>query len=558
MRISEITATKDEIIFTCDKACACGDASVAAYVPVVCGDPQAEFKPARMVAKYEREVAGGRIAIPRFAGDYDQLICRFVVSCSDGAAEGVCYVTEVDPSVATYNYPYPKRIIKAVNVPNNTQEDIDILGLGQTSCGPNQAELMAMHPSDKTITHIYNGKPYYLKKDVVEALDAYLAPYAAREIPCLMRYINGAFLIGERADAEVVEIIQHPKYDYDFPAAYMSAFNVRTEEGLDHFCACTDFLVERYSREDRRYGWCLSFEMGNEVTSQYIWNNAGEMSCEQFMEEYTTIMRLAWLLSRKHYANFRIHTSFDQYFSGRHVPAEPRRYYGMRECIDNIAKYCARDGDFPWNIATHPYPENLSFPDFYHDREPTFAFTTRRVTFKNLEVMPAYMAQEHLLYRGQPRRILFPEQGFNSRDNETYTELEGAHGYCLAYLKIRQQPTIDLFLHHSYMDNPWEFGLNLGIRRFGGQDANGKYIAGEPKPIYYVMRDMDTPAETQRVAEARAFIGEELFDALLSPPKVTEDIDRSREGLSIPGQGNVNRERDADASQEGIVSNFDH
>ena len=84
------------------------------------------------------------------------------------------------------------------------------------------------------------------------------------------------------------------------------------------------------------------------------------------------------------------------------MPSEPKRFYGIRECIDEIWKNCQQDGDFPWNIAFHPYPENLSFPDFWNDREPTWNFETRRITFKNLEVMPAYLAQEHLLYKGKP------------------------------------------------------------------------------------------------------------------------------------------------------------
>lgn len=557
MKITTITVRKDTI----DLEICCAETgdkfAVAARVPVVCGDPDAQFTPGRIVAHYQAVYGAGELSIPRHAGDYDQIICAFEVFYEGKRVEGVCYVTEIDSAVPEYNFSYPKCNLKALNS-DTLLEDVDRLGIAQTSSGPNQAELMAMYPSANTIEYSYNGKPYYFKKDVVERMDAALIPFGQRGIPCVMRYINASFLIGDRADSEIVAIIQHPAYDYDFPAAYIGAFNLRTEQGLDYYCACTEFLVERYAREDRKYGWCLSYEVGNEVTSQYIWSNAGEMTCEQFMLEYTSAMRLAWLLASKHYANFRIHTSFDQYFNGRHVPEQPKRFYGMKECIDCIAENGARDGDFPWNIATHPYPENLNYPDFYHDREPNFTFATRRITFKNIEVMPAYLAQERLLYKGQPRRIIFPEQGFGSREGEPYTELEGAHGYCLAYLKIRNQPTIDMFLHHSYMDNPWEFGLNLGVRRFGGNDEHGKQVPGEPKPIYYVMRDMDTPAEEQRIQEARAFIGLLLFDRLLNPPPVTEDLDHSNDGLSIPGQGHgKDKQKGEDLGSEAAVTNFD-
>jgi len=556
MRITTITVFSDRIALDIEGAAPGQVFEVAARVPVVCGDPQAAFTPGRIVGQYRAATVGGRVSIPRMAGKYDQLICAFEVTSGGQPVEGMRYVTEIDPGVPEYDAPYPERHLKALNC-STLLEDVDALGIAQTSSGPNQAELMAAHPGENTLTYYFNGQPYYFRKDVVERMDAQLIPFAERGIPGVMRYINGTFLIGDRNDDDLVDIIQHPAYDYDYPSAYIGAFNVRTEQGLDYFCACTEFLVERYCREDKRYGWMPSFEMGNEVTSQYIWNNAGEMDCEQFMLEYTTVMRLAWLLARKHYAQFRIHTSFDQYFNGRHVPSQPRRFYGMKECIDAIAKHCARDGDLPWNIATHPYPENLNFPDFYHDREPSFSFATRRITFKNLEVMPAYLAQPHLLYKGQPRRIIFPEQGFGSRNGEPYTELQGAYGYVLAYLKMRRQPTIDMFLHHSYMDNPWEFGLNLGVRRFGGYDAQGEQVPGEPKPIYYVMRDMDTPAEKVHIEAARAFIGPELFDYLLNPPEVTPEPANPGSGLSIPGQGHGRRKKKAEGADQAGQTNFD-
>lgn len=554
MKLTAITVRKTAIDFEICRARAGDLFEISARVPLVCGDAGAEFTPGRVVAKYTVECGDNGASIPRFSGDYDCIICAFEVYSGGGRVEGVRYVTEIDPSVPECSYPYPHVGIKALSC---IPEDMDFLGISQSGLTPNQSKLMAVRPSEDTIEYIFNGRPYYFKKDVVESMDKFLLEGSKRGVINVMIYHNSSFSLGEKADDELVDIIQHPAYDFDCPTAYISAFNVRTEQGLDYFCACAEFLAERYSREDQKYGRSLSFVMGNEVTSQYVWNNAGDMTCEQFMLEYTTVMRLAWLLSCKHYANFRVHTSFDRYFNGSHIPSQPTRFYGMKASIECIAAHCRRDGDFPWNIAFHPYPENLAYPDFYNDRSPNFTFATDRITFKNVEVMPAFLAQEHLLYKGVPRRIMLTEQGFNSRDGEPFSELQGAHAYCLAYLKIRNQPTIDMFLHHAYIDNPGEFGLNLGIRRFGGYKEDGGLIPGEPKPIYYVMRDMDTPAETQRVGEARAFIGAPLFDRLLNPPPVAPDIDRSKGGLTIPGMGAKKRGKKAVPVEDRVQTNFD-
>jgi hypothetical protein len=554
MNIQSITVNKTEIRI--DICCATKGQSfrVLSRVPVVCGVPNAAFTPGRVVAQYDVVYGDSYLGIPRFSGQYDYIICSFEVYLSEVRVEGICYVTEIDPAMPQCSAPYPHKSIKALDC---SLEDVDILGISQAAMSINQATAMTLSPNN-AIEFLYNGKPYYFKKSIIEDMDKHLRALSEHGVMCVMRYINAPFLgLIKETEDELVDIILHPSHDNDFPSAYMSAFNVRTEEGLDYFCACTEFFAERYSREDQKYGCCLSFEMGNEVTSQYIWNNAGELTCQQFMVEYTTVMRLAWLLSSKHYANFRIHTSFDQYFTGRHVPAEPKRFYGMRESIDCIAANCATEGDFPWNIAFHPYPENLSYPDFYHDREPSYTFETRRITFKNVEVMPAYLAQEHLLYKGQPRRIILPEQGFNSRTGEPYTEYEAAYGYVLAYLKIRKQPTIDMFLHYSYMDNPWEFGLNLGVRRFGGYDETNKQVAGEPKPIYWVLRDMDTPAEAGRIEAAREFIGSMLFDRILNPPQVVASVDHSKDGLTIMRANDRKKEKPVIDKDQHVLTNFD-
>jgi hypothetical protein len=550
MKIISITAEKNEIHLKFEGAAGAGEITVIVRVPVVCRDSNAAFVPGRVLAEHKAVFQGVEVSIPRFIGDYDCLICRFEASQNGKPCDGVKYVTDIDPAVPEYNFPYPKKVIKALCV--NDAEEARALALGQSSANPNIAELMTLNPED-AIEYRFNGQPYFFKKKAVERMDKRLKTLADCGVMCVLRYINSSNLSSAETEKGITALVQHPAFDYSSSSAYMSAFNLRTEAGLNYFCACTEFLAERYSRPDSPYGCCLSYEMGNEVTSQYIWGNAGELDVSEYMREYTSVMRIAWLLASKHYAHFRIHTSFDQYFKGRHIPDQPKRFYGMKECIDNIQRYCDEEGDFPWNVAFHPYPENLSFPDFYHDREPEFTFQTKRITFKNVEVMPAYLAQERLLYRGSPRRVILPEQGFNSRDGEPYTEWQAAHGYVLAYLKIRNQPTIDMFLHHNYIDGPWEFGLNLGVRRCAGLDAEGKEIAGEPKPIYYVMRDMDTPAEAGRIEAARSFIGPELFDWVLNPPPVVDHFDTNR-GLGLMRMENVISK---DGESKAAAANFD-
>ena len=169
--------------------------------------------------------------------------------------------------------------------------------------------------------------------------------------------------------------------------------------------------------------------------------------------------------------------------------------------------------------------------------------------------MPAYLKQEHLLYKGEVRHIILPEQGFNSRTDAPYTLLQGKYGYVLAYQKMKKLGTIDMFLHHNYVDGPWEFGLNLGIRYCDGYDENNREIIAGRKPICEAIAAMDTEREADMVAEARAYIGEEIYDYMMDPPEVTAGADHSKDGLNIPGQGN--RRATDKAKAEGTKTNFD-
>ena len=88
----------------------------------------------------------------------------------------------------------------------------------------------------------------------------------------------------------------------------------------------------------------------------------------------------------------------------------------------------------------------------------------------------------------------------------------------LEYMKARNMKTVDMFTHHSSVDNAGEFGLNLGLIRHDGT----------PKPDYYAFMALDTEKEPEYVAKAKARIGEDLFEYLLHPvitdvPKTEDD-----------------------------------
>lgn len=466
------------------------------------------------------------LILPRFEGAHDRLYSEFEVSAGGETAGGPRFVTDFAEDVPGNKGPYPQP--DTIKTLYGTDEDIVDLGLKQTLRNINLPALLTLDADADVIPYEHDGKTYYFLREKIEQLDQDMLRADKHNMPVTMILLNSPKLFESHKEKALLDQCLHPGYDWNSPDAYISAFNMRTPEGQGLYRAFVEFLAERYTRADRKYGRVAGAIISNEINSQYVWGNAGEMSVEDYTKEYLWAMRQAWLCGKKHCAHFRVYVSLDQHWCGSHNPRHPQRYYHGRKVIECLAAHEKESGEFPWNVAYHPYPEDLRWPDFWNDRAPDFTFSTRKITFKNMEVLEAYLSQTHLLYRGQPRRIIFSEQGFNSHsgDLRDYTEQMAQAGYVLAYLKARQMKTVDMLMHHAYVDNPHEFGLNLGIRRY---DPNAPRHAGEKKPIWYAVADMDTEREAERIRQAREFIGGFLFDYLLNPPIVYGERDRSKD-----------------------------
>ena len=511
MKVLSIKAEKEKILVYTDFS---GEATLRECVATV--GPNVP----RVISETDVFASDGVIVVPRFGAEGDRVYSRFELFAKGQKADGVCYVTDISADVPENTLPYPQpSTIKTLTAPKYIADE---LGIQQGLLNINLSQVMSSVETENTMSYEFKNKTYYFIRPVIEGIDGYI-----KSVPlCTMILLNSATGYSSTGEKALLDKVIHPGFDWEFPSAFISAFNMETEEGVDYYGAFVEFLVERYTRPDGKYGCVGGAIISNEINSQYIWGNAGEMSVEDYMEEYTQAMRLAWICGQKHCSHFRVYISLDHFWTGvNFTESEPKRYYSGRKTVELLNGLSHRDGNFGWGIAHHPYPEDLNCPDFWNDRCPRFAFDTYKITFKNIEVLEAFLAQEEYLYRGESRRVLFSEQGFNSQSGryKDITEKQAAAAYVLAYLKSKKMGIVDMMTHHNFIDNPHEFGLNLGIFRY---DPTKPGSIGEPKPIVESIKAMDTPEEEKAVEMARAFIGEELFDLVLNAPEVQGDENR--------------------------------
>ena len=483
MKITSITANKKNIRLMLDTPLSPdAEAQVLVFSPIC----QEDLTPLAILTP---ETAGNMLTVDRFACGRDGLCLSYALMVDEEIMDGVQYVTDIEESDRTFPYPVvdTKKGLQVVDY-----KDAKELGVRHSAINVNEGDfLMPAYEEGNTIEFEHDGRTFYFRKSHVEKMDETFVGLS--EIGCVISFI----LLNSphwRCDIDPAfwEIIKHPAYTgkAEDGTGLISAFNLVTEEGLAYYRAFIAFLTDRYTREDMAHGRVVGMIVGNEVDAGYIWCNSGEMTMEEYVTEYATALRVTWQTAATIYAHMRVFVSIDHFWTAAMDKNQPLRYYKTRDMLVYLNELATEQGQIPWHIAHHPYPEDLNFPDFWNDKTATPDDDAPIITFKNLEVLARFMYRPDMLYRGERRRIILSEQGFNSHWTPE-SEVLQACAYGRAYRKIMEIPEIDSFILHSHHDNAFEFGLNLGLWR-RKKDGHGMEA---PKPMYYVFKAIDQKDE---------------------------------------------------------------
>lgn len=482
MTVQRIIATADTIRILLDSPVpADTEARVIVFSPILADEvePLASLTPA---------AEGDTLTVSRFACGRDGVCLSYGVQVGNELLEGRQYVEAI--TAAERDFPYPvvdtKKGLQVVDY-----ADAKELGVKHSAINVNEGDfLMPAYVEGDTIEFPHDGRVFYFRKSHVERMDETFVGLS--EIGCVITFI----LLNSphwrcNIDPDFWEIIKHPAYTGKQAdgTGLISAFNLVTEEGLAYYRAFIAFLTDRYTREDMAHGRVVGMIVGNEVDAGYIWCNSGEMDMETYVREYATALRVTWQTAASIYAHMRVYVSLDHFWTIA-MNGESLRYYKTRDMLVYLNELATEEGQIPWHIAFHPYPEDLNYPDFWNDKLATPDDEAPIITFKNLEVLARFIYRPEFLLNGERRRIILSEQGFNSHWTPE-SEILQACAYGRAYRKIMEIPEIDSFILHAHHDNRDEFGLNLGLWR-RKKDGTGM---DAPKPMYYVFKAIDQKDE---------------------------------------------------------------
>jgi len=362
-------------------------------------------------------------------------------------------------------------------------EDALALGVKHAALNFNLAQLIDPQNGTNNPGWDSAGRRHYFMRGYLAAMDHQIKTLSDRGV-----VVTLIVLTYQSGEPGVNRILIHPNCVTNAPN-HLGNFNTVTDDGRRWLAATLEFCAERWSRPDQKYGRISGYIMGNEVNSHWWWANMGRAGMEEFADDYLRTVRLAHAAIRKESSWARVYISLEHHWNIRYAEGDERQSFPGRAFVDYFARRAKEGGDFDWHIAFHPYPENLFEPRFWNDKTATTnVLATPRITFKNIDLLPAYLRRPELLFHDQPRRIILSEQGFHTPKG-TDGEILQAAAYCYAYKKIEELDGIDAFILHRHVDNAHEGGLLLGLRSNQAKD-------GEPRPrkkIYDCFRAADTP-----------------------------------------------------------------
>ncbi|GAB3761257.1 hypothetical protein GCM10028864_50630 [Microlunatus parietis] len=478
--------------------------------------------------------------ISRIARDgTDRLFSQFVAA-ADGKPVGPSRYADRFDFAPANPAPLPATTSKK-GLQVQLTDDAEELGIQHAALNLDLADIMLLKSADpdSEIAFDHGGSTYYFDAAAVTAFDRQIKPLTDDGI-----LVNVILLLyrhpGEANSA--AEVLIHPDASTEPGAGPVFGFNTETADGVRYLSAALDFVAQRYGRQDHRHGLASGYIVGNEVNAQWTWSNSGEKSLAEFVDGYARAVRLVSLATKSAFRAARTYLSLEHHWTllppGNPDPENPTRNYRGRDLVDEFNRVAERGGDFDWQVAYHPYPENLFEPDFWNDETATETPDTPRITFKNIEVLPQYLEAAEFRYGDQPRRIILSEQGCNTPgQGDALTEqaerLQAAC-YALAYYKIKFLPSIDSFILHRHVDHRQEGGLNLGL---WAADHSREFPAAplRKKIIYDVFAGIDTARSTEVTTFALPIIGIDDWAELVDGFDPSKLADRA-EVLAVPSR----------------------
>ncbi|MBM3498965.1 MAG: hypothetical protein FJX74_09875, partial [Armatimonadetes bacterium] len=304
---------------------------------------------------WEGRVERRPIELPRFEGERDRLYSKFVIVKGERGLRGQSPAHYVDDlsGLPAWDFEMPRpESIKGVTCPVDIP-DLIALGVKHVDTNVMLPAVVDRHNPNPEETWEVDGQRIGINLGYIRSLDAQIKAMTDAGINVTLITLNG---VPTQPDPDNPFI--NPRTDLARAPNHLGAFNLTDERGLVHYRATMEYLAHRYSDPSGEHGWVSGYVVGNEIQSHWAWHNLGEATTEELVADYAPALRVAWLAARRYHAGVRVYVSLEHNWAMR-GEADGRHACAGREVLERLNALVKAEGDFPWDVAFHPYPENL-------------------------------------------------------------------------------------------------------------------------------------------------------------------------------------------------------
>ena len=408
------------------------------------------------------EITVDRIAKSREGIDYDKVFSKWAVVKVDGTSQTLDSHARYADDVAPVQSP-EKAVLKNKK------------GLGAGNIDLYYQDCKDMDCGSVTMNIVLNGLIDRMGTDYTYGGVSYALGSWKGEIDRMVSKCKDAGVV---VAAIILTQTESSYKDPENEGGFYTMPNMTTPEGFNMYAAALTYMASRYCQDTpgRIHHWI----MHNEVDMGTDWTNMGDQPMLRFLDRYIKSMRICYNIVRQYDQNAYILGSYTHNWN------QADGNYKPKEMLSRTVDYSNAEGDFQWGLAYHPYPQDLTKPEFWkNDTQSTWDLDTKYITFKNLEVIDKWIKLPENLYKGETKRLLFlSEQGTNSPSYSTGDLNLQAAGGAWAWKKVAGLDGIDAIQWHNWADNKAEFGLRIGLRSFD----EGSWAGLTPKPVWYVWK----------------------------------------------------------------------
>ncbi|MEO9933055.1 DUF5722 domain-containing protein [Rhodopirellula bahusiensis] len=279
--------------------------------------------------------------------------------------------------------------------------------------------------------------------------------------------------------------LQHPDAD---PAGAYTMPNLVDEESAKLYAATLDFLAHRYSAGNLRIDhWIVH----NEIDAGWQWTNMGEVPMHVYLDHYFRSLRMVDAATRRVNPHARSFISLTHHWNLHDPPHW--RWYRSKDIIEALIRHGEVEGNFPWALAHHPYPESLWESDTWND-DVEFSMNATLFTLKNWRVLDDYLHTSRLRDAdGNVRAVLLSEQGFHASETNRESLKQQAAAVFYTFDQIQRCSSVLAFDYHRPVDSRSEGGLHLGLRGLGSPE----HPRGIAKPAWEAYKSIGTEFESE-------------------------------------------------------------